>query len=457
MNFITNRWVLPYLIPELDTVGLYLHDIVYAKQTKYNKKWYSDVETMLISDRFKALKGAKFTRCIYNGQHDFALNLPTVDFFLRNSSDENLKEFHARIHEVLPDLVRKYGNKVESFVTESDITTPPVIEVPQQAQKEVPVNQSLSLKEVNTLSQLSATYEYEDKVVVPSQSYAKFCGKDVKVVNQAVQRVAESGRLKDGEHFFKLDNEEARSWVRVTNCDSELSQSLAANRGLTLLTKLAVNTLSHHFNDTNSVNLSNSINDTATRVQEVGSGDSLLQLQSFLQGLMQVNQEQISERNARLSLQAEVKDTRADVELLKQKASEPVKIDIQSIKKGDFPKGCMTLDQVRYNFFKGVSPQIVKQYMRHKNHPSIKWNRTSHGTISEKGAVIRFDMLDAWKIDGLKLLSETFFKVDIERSKLNEGARGPHYNCPVLGVGFYLKPTKDDEENDRIRNLKMGA
>lgn len=432
MNFITNRWVLPYLIPELDTVGLYLHDIVYAKQSKYNKKWYSDVEQILISDRFKALKGARFTRCIYNGQHDFALNLPAVDFFLRNSSDENLKEFHARIHEVLPDLVRKYGNKVESFV--------PEVEVPQQAQKEVPVNQSLTLKEVNTLSQLSVTYEYQDVPVVPSQAYAKFCGKDVKVVNQAIERVASSGRLKEGTHYFKLDAEKGQEFQQSQSVTLDFISKIS---GCVLLTRNAVNTLSHYFNDTASVNLSNSVNDTATRVQEVGALGGM----AFLQAMLDQMKVQT----------ADVTELKSEVKVLKEQVQTPQKIDIQSIKKGDFPKGCMTLDQVRYNFFKGVSPQIVKQYMRHKNHPSIKWNRTSNGTISEKGAVIRFDMLDAWKIDGLKLLSETFFKVDIERSKLNEGARGPHYNCPVLGVGFYLKPTKDDEENDRIRNLKMGA
>ena len=131
---------------------------------------------------------------------------------------------------------------------------------------------------VSTLSELGKTYIYCDAVVVPSQSYAQFSGKEVRRVNESLRRIAETGRLVDGEDFFCLSFDLAKTFAKVANCD------LLSNHGITLLTRKAVNTLSHYFDDEASIGLSDTVNSIATKVMDQGEArhemadDALLEL-----------------------------------------------------------------------------------------------------------------------------------------------------------------------------------
>lgn len=128
--------------------------------------------------------------------------------------------------------------------------------------------------EILKLSEISKPIEYKDVLVVPSQAYAKFSGKEVRAVNQALVRLEKAGRLGEGSDFFRLTGQ------MITSCDHEEIQGLADPRyGVTLLTRKAVNTLSHYFDDPNSITLSKEVNAKATGVmelQEIAQGDPLM-------------------------------------------------------------------------------------------------------------------------------------------------------------------------------------
>ncbi len=120
-----------------------------------------------------------------------------------------------------------------------------------------------NVPEISKLSEIGKTYVYEDTVVIPSQYYAKFSGKETRATNQALDRISGTGRLAKGEDYFKLNKN------MVTDCDHKEIQQLADPRyGITLITKKAVNTLSHYFDDERSIELSKSVNNIATKVME---------------------------------------------------------------------------------------------------------------------------------------------------------------------------------------------
>jgi len=119
-----------------------------------------------------------------------------------------------------------------------------------------------NVPEISKLSEIGKTYVYGDSVVIPSQYYAKFSGKPTKVINQALKRIINTDRVTEEEDVFFLTRNEAIDFGKVTGCDLQL------NHGLTLLTRKAVNTLSHYFDDEHSIELSKSVNNIATKVME---------------------------------------------------------------------------------------------------------------------------------------------------------------------------------------------
>ena len=117
-------------------------------------------------------------------------------------------------------------------------------------------------RQVEDLGEIGRTYSHKGSEVVPSQAYAQFCGKPTKEVNRALNRISKAGRLVSGEDFFTLNVEES---AHLTRCQPVTFQS---NHGLTLLTHLAVNTLSHYFDDAASVAHSKRVNRAGTKVLE---------------------------------------------------------------------------------------------------------------------------------------------------------------------------------------------
>lgn len=120
-----------------------------------------------------------------------------------------------------------------------------------------------NLSPITSLSDIGKTYRYKDFIVAPTQYYAKWSGQETKHVNQAVDRLATQGRLELEEHFFKLTLEDAKIFVANTACDLSPKEMQS---GLILITYSAVNRLTHHFQDPNSVARSNEITDTYTHL-----------------------------------------------------------------------------------------------------------------------------------------------------------------------------------------------
>ena len=122
------------------------------------------------------------------------------------------------------------------------------------------------LKTVDALLSIGNTYRYRDFIVVPSQYYAKWAGAETRIINQAIDRLEERNRLEKNEHFFRITNEEAKDFINITGCDLSFQEVL---KGLVLLTLRAVNTLSHYFNDPNSIARSNQIDDAFTSMEQI--------------------------------------------------------------------------------------------------------------------------------------------------------------------------------------------
>jgi len=122
-----------------------------------------------------------------------------------------------------------------------------------------------NLQDINTLTDIGNTYRYRDFIVVPSQYYARWSGQDTKRVNETIDRIAEQGRLEIGEHFFKLNFEETRDFIKKEPFDLDAND---IKFGLVLITFSAVNRLTHHFRDPVSVAQSNYITDTYTSLTD---------------------------------------------------------------------------------------------------------------------------------------------------------------------------------------------
>lgn len=105
------------------------------------------------------------------------------------------------------------------------------------------------IPDVQKLSAVWKTYQYNECTVVPSQYYAQWSKQEPKRVNEAIDRLSEQGRLEIEEDFFRLTYEEARNFVDVAKCDLD---SQEVKKGLVLIARKAVNTLTHYFNDPHS-------------------------------------------------------------------------------------------------------------------------------------------------------------------------------------------------------------
>ena len=136
-----------------------------------------------------------------------------------------------------------------------------------------------ALEAVNNLSSIGSTYLYQDYKVVPSQYYAKWSGQEPRCVNQAIDRLQEQGRLEIGEDFFKLNHEESKDFIKITNCDLDFQNM---KWGLILITRKVVNTLTHYFNDPNSVAKSKIINSGFTAIEESPSGQSFESVEQII-------------------------------------------------------------------------------------------------------------------------------------------------------------------------------
>lgn len=123
---------------------------------------------------------------------------------------------------------------------------------------------------VQDLSLLGTTYPYQDYRVVPSHYYALWSGQEPRRVNEAIERLAERGRLEIGEDFFKLNQSETKDFVLVAKCDlSEIDW----RKGITLITRKTVNRLTHYFDDPNSLAKSDQIDSQYTTIEEVAASD----------------------------------------------------------------------------------------------------------------------------------------------------------------------------------------
>ncbi len=69
-------------------------------------------------------------------------------------------------------------------------------------------------KQVQELNEIGRTYFYGGVEVVPSQAYAHFSGKSAKVVNQALKRIADTGRLALSHDFFNLTQDQTQQFLR---------------------------------------------------------------------------------------------------------------------------------------------------------------------------------------------------------------------------------------------------
>lgn len=119
----------------------------------------------------------------------------------------------------------------------------------------------MTTKRLEALEDVGRTYKYNGVEVIPSQALAHFMGKKTEVINQALKRLGKSGRLIEGADYF----------VANTNRDIDPTSQLVmfkSNHGLTLVTRLAANTLTHYFEDEKSVKQSKEINRIATAVMD---------------------------------------------------------------------------------------------------------------------------------------------------------------------------------------------
>ena len=148
-------------------------------------------------------------------------------------------------------------DKLKKFYT----NLPPTSRIMQSAAEAKELKDTDTAKQlpaIETLTTIGRSYQYKECTVVPSHYYARWCGQETRVVNQTIERLQEQSRLEIDEDFFKLTPEEARDFVNITNCDLDLTE---VKKGVTLITRRTVNTLSHYFNDPNSIAKSRSVNE----------------------------------------------------------------------------------------------------------------------------------------------------------------------------------------------------
>ena len=141
----------------------------------------------------------------------------------------------------------------------------------KRPEPDAPIIQSLrepikTLAVVPTLADIGNIYQYKDCMVVPSQFYARWSNNETRVVNQAIGRLEECNRVEHGIDFFKLGSEEAREFLIGKGCDLSM-QEIA--KGLYLLTRSGANSLTHYFNDPNSIIKSKLINRGYNSFEEI--------------------------------------------------------------------------------------------------------------------------------------------------------------------------------------------
>lgn len=172
------------------------------------------------------------------------------------------QEDRAVTGEQLDRLYSLYANlRPDSPVVQS-ATRVPEIEIEKSKLKKAFPVQDLTI--------LGTTYPYQDYKVVPSHYYAMWSGQEPKHVNQAIDRLAERGRLEIGEDFFKLNHAETKDFILVTKCDLDPQE---VKKGLTLITRKTVNRLTHYFDDPNSLAKSDHIDSQYTTIEEVAASD----------------------------------------------------------------------------------------------------------------------------------------------------------------------------------------
>lgn len=149
------------------------------------------------------------------------------------------------------------------------------------------------IRQVETLAEVGRTYRFRGIEVTPAQAYAVFSGKPTKRVNEALYRLAEQGRLSANQDFFRVTSE------MVADCDHEQIRALIDKRyGSIFLTRLAVNTLSHYFDDPASIEHSKQVNKLATEVME--SAKTIPAASTVFGALVEVAHHFFPERNQAL-------------------------------------------------------------------------------------------------------------------------------------------------------------
>lgn len=266
---------------------------------------------------------------------------------------------------------------------------------------------SIQIKQIDNLAELGQTYFHQGKEVVPSQFYARFSGKETKFVNRALDRISETGRLREEQDFFKISPD------MVPSCHHELISSgyIDSRYGVTLLTRVAVNTLSHYFDDPNSVLLSKTVNSVATATMSHAL-DSMDSIEALLKSQLAVIQQQ-------RSLQTEVEDIRGQISELK------TRFDQEEI--NQFPNGCEKIDRIANLYFIGMSPQRVSQWLSAINHPKREYKHsTEDGHVRSTLVFVKDGLEDARQ----KLIKEAQL---VTTTKMNV-----KYYHPKIG-NFFVK------------------
>lgn len=218
-------------------------------------------------------------------------------------------------------------------------------------------------RQVGTLNEIGRTFKFKGVEVVPSQAYAQFCGKHTKEVNRALKRISAAGRLVSGEDFFTLNVEES---AHLARCQPGTFQS---NHGLTLLSRLAVNTLSHHFDDANSVAHSNRVNSIATESMDHGSGDAIPTYEMI--GMLAARGAALEKRVAVHGVQLNDLTSKV-VQLEGRMTTEKINV---------FPAGCETVDRIA-EFFPGMSKAVLGRWLNTTGHPTREYKHmTSDGEV----------------------------------------------------------------------------
>jgi len=230
----------------------------------------------------------------------------------------------------------------------------------------------------------SEIFEHRGRKVVPSQFYAEFCGKPLKLVNQAVKRLDTKNRLLHSRDYFHIFAD------MVADCN-HLSKYVDKRYGGIFLTRKAVNTLSHYFEDSNSITLSHEVNGKAAEVQDIEDIDD--PLISSLQKIIQVRKDQIR-------LEEEQKKHAERIQLLESKVTE-----------FDSETGYRTV----VAFSKGIGvpvPTNLAQVIGRKATKYCKEKGLSMGKVSDE----RWGSIKSYPI---KILNDVFSDMGLIRQKVN--------------------------------------